>query len=71
MKALHKKWIQQWAAATEKLEQQRAIELASLTDERARQISEWILSEYNRLVEHTPAYSGLVEQQKYFMRWRG
>jgi len=71
MKTRHKKWVRQWKTAAEKLEQQRAFELEQLTDERARRISEWVLSEFERLIDSSRKSSGLVDQQKYFMRWRG
>jgi hypothetical protein len=67
----HKKWVQQWSVAADKLEEQRALELSALTDTRAGEISEWLLSlaENKRLSGTKKLYSGLVKQQKYFMQW--
>lgn len=67
----HKKWVQQWKVAADKLEEQRAFELSAMTDARAGKISEWLLAmaEDKRLNGPKRISSGLVEQQKYFMRW--
>ncbi len=62
-----KKWIKQWKAAAVGLEEQRALELAAMTDEQARRFTETLLS----LADHNDnprGYSGLVEQQRYFHR---
>jgi len=40
----HKKWVQQWKVAADKLEEQRAIELSTMTDPHASKISDWLLS---------------------------
>lgn len=62
-----KKWIEQWKAAALGLEEQRALELAAMTDEQARRFSEMLLA----LADHKDnpsGYSGLVEQQRLFHR---
>ena len=71
MRSEYKKWVQQWKVAADKLEEQRASELSAMTDAHACKISEWLLSlaELKRLKGPKKIYSGLVEQQKYFMRW--
>lgn len=66
----YKRWVDQWKTASEALDKQRAAELSSLTDERALQASEWLLSEYGRLAGSAPKHSGLVELQEYLTRWR-
>ena len=40
----YKKWVQQWKVAAGKLEEQRAIELSTMTDAHANKISEWLLA---------------------------
>lgn len=70
MDADEKKWIQQWRAASAGLAEQRAAELASLTDAQAAEFSEWLLSLAGPLGD-SEGYSGLVEQQKYFQRAYG
>ena len=71
MESEYKKWIQQWKVAAGKLEEQRAIELLTMSDARAAKISEWLLALTENKILKGPKkiYSGLVEQQKYFMRW--
>ena len=71
MRSEYTKWVQQWKVAADKLEEQRAIELSTMTDPHASKISDWLLylAEDKRLNGPKRLYSGLVEQQKYFMRW--
>lgn len=71
MKSEFKKWVQQWKMSAGKLEEQRASELSAMTDAHACKVSEWLLdmAENKKLTGPKKIYSGLVEQQKYFMRW--
>ena len=73
MRSEYKKWVQQWKVAADKLEEQRASELSAMTDAHACKISEWLLdmAGNKRLIGPKRISSGLVEQQKYFMRWHG
>lgn len=65
--------MEQWRYAEKALAEQKARELAGLSEERAREMSYELLS-MARLHDPDPARvssSGLVEQQKWFSRWKG
>jgi hypothetical protein len=67
--ALIRRWIETWSRAAPELEAVRRRELAALTDEEARSAAEDLLS--LPLAPDLPERgSGLVEQQRWFMRLR-
>jgi hypothetical protein len=69
-----RRWVSQWKRAARELEKQHAAELRCLTVEQARRITDTLLNMNGslRLAEaRKRRTSGLVEQQKYFMKWKG
>jgi len=62
------KWTQQWRVAERGLQQQKRAELAALTDDQARAMTNRLLSLAANvpLSEERLRTSGLVEQQRFF-----
>jgi hypothetical protein len=67
-----RRWVQQWNEATQALEQQRRSELRALSPDRALAASEALLAlaTPGQLVASRRSDSGLVEQQRLFLRRR-
>jgi len=68
--AAQRLWLDQWKGAAIALEEQRRLELRTLTAERARTASDALLSVVppGDLAAHRRTHSGLVEQQALFHR---
>ena len=69
----YKIWMGQWKFAEKELAQQKAYELAHLDDQKAREMSYSLLSSapHEFINSARRETSGLVEQQKWFSKWKG
>ena len=67
-----KRWVDHWKVAGEFLDQVKTEEMRGLTVERARKMSRTLLalSSNKRLYKDRSEISGLVEQQRYFSKWK-
>lgn len=68
----HAAWVRQWKRASAALEENSIVELRAMSDDECRAAIERIM-ELAEAVPISPerlAYSGLVEQQKFFSRGR-
>ncbi|HRQ37759.1 MAG TPA: hypothetical protein PLD25_07575 [Chloroflexota bacterium] len=68
--AVEKQWLAQWRAAGNALRQQKADELANLSEAKVRQATGSLLVLAGRVRPEHPRWdtSGLLEQQRWFHR---
>ncbi len=68
----HLAWIKQWKSASVALGEHSSNELRQMTEKQCRQAIERIFEHADNIIldPNRASTSGLIEQQKYFMRWR-
>ncbi|NJK91900.1 MAG: hypothetical protein HC904_08780 [Blastochloris sp.] len=72
-KELMRRWVETWKRAGPELERIKEEDLRAMTDEEAVQQATQVMAMAGRWLESNPGYereSGLVEQQRWFKKWK-